>query len=38
MNRENFTLVKPWVKNLVTTSMDGNISGDTFLRNVYIQK
>ncbi|MBN1643940.1 MAG: peptide ABC transporter substrate-binding protein [Dehalococcoidales bacterium] len=37
-NRETFVLSKSWVKNLVTTGMDGNIAGDTFLRNVYIQK
>jgi oligopeptide transport system substrate-binding protein len=37
-HRENFTLVKPWVKNLQTTGMDGNVSGDTLLRDAYIQK
>ena len=37
MYAETFLLQKPWVKNMVTTSMDGNVAGDTFLRNVYIQ-
>jgi oligopeptide transport system substrate-binding protein len=37
-HRENFTLVKTWVKNLQTTGMDGNVSGDTLLRFAYIQK
>ena len=35
--RQTFVLQKPWVKNMVTTGMDGN-AGDTFLRNVYISK
>lgn len=37
-NRETFTLKKPWVKGQITTGMDGQIAGDMFLRNVYIQK
>jgi ABC-type transport system substrate-binding protein len=37
-NRENFGLRKPWVKGEVTTGMDGNVFGDSLLRNVYIQK
>ena len=37
-NRETFVLLKPWVKGMVTTGLDGNVAGDTFLRNVYIQK
>ena len=37
-NRETFVLKKPWVKGQVTTGMDGQIAGDMFLRNVYIQK
>ena len=37
-NRENFGLRKPWVKGEVTTGMDGNLFGDSLLRNVYIQK
>jgi oligopeptide transport system substrate-binding protein len=35
--RQTFVLQKPWVKNMVTTGMDGT-PGDTFLRNVYIIK
>jgi len=37
-NRETFVLKKPWVKGQITTGMDGNIAGDMFLRNIYIQK
>ena len=37
-NRETFVLQKPWVKGMVTSGLDGNVAGDTFLRNVYIQK
>lgn len=37
-NRETFVLKKPWVKGQVTTGMDGQIAGDMFLRDVYIQK
>lgn len=37
-NRETFVLKKPWVKGQVTTGMDGQIAGDMFLREVYIQK
>ncbi|MDD5189905.1 MAG: peptide ABC transporter substrate-binding protein [Dehalococcoidales bacterium] len=37
-NRETFVLKKPWVKGQITTGMDGQIAGDMFLRDVYIQK
>ena len=37
-NRETFALKKSWVKNQVTTGMDGQIAGDMFLRNVFISK
>ena len=37
-NRETFCLHKPWVKGQVFTGMDGQIAGDMFLREVYIQK
>jgi len=37
-NRETFVLKKPWVKGQVTTGMDGQIAGDMFLREIYIQK
>jgi oligopeptide transport system substrate-binding protein len=37
-NRETFALKKPWVKGQITTGMDGQIPGDMFLRDVYIQK
>lgn len=37
-NRETFVLKKSWVKNQVTTGMDGQIAGDMFLRGVFIQK
>jgi oligopeptide transport system substrate-binding protein len=37
-NRETFVLAKPWIKGQITTGMDGQIAGDMFLRNVYIQK
>lgn len=36
-NRETFVLKKPWVKGQVPTGMDGNLVGDMFLREVYIQ-
>ncbi|HXY75247.1 MAG TPA: peptide ABC transporter substrate-binding protein [Dehalococcoidales bacterium] len=36
-NREGFVVVKSWVKNFVPTGMDGQLVGDMFLRNVYIQ-
>ncbi len=37
-NRETFVLKKPWVKNQVTTGMDGQIAGDMFLRDVFLTK
>ena len=37
-NRETFVLQKSWVKGMVTSGLDGTTVGDTFLRNVYIQK
>lgn len=37
-NRETFVLKKPWVKNQTITGMDGSISGDMFLREIYIEK
>jgi oligopeptide transport system substrate-binding protein len=37
-NRETFVLQKSWVKGMVTCGLDGNTVGDTFLRNVSIQK
>ena len=37
-NRETFVLRKPWVKNMVITGMDGQIAGDMFLRDAFIQK
>ncbi len=36
--RERFVLVKPQVKGLKTTGMDGAVSGDMFWFEVYIQK
>jgi len=36
--RETFVLKKSWVKGQKNTGMDGNIAGDMFLRDVYIQK
>jgi oligopeptide transport system substrate-binding protein len=36
--RERFYVVKPWVKSLMITGMDGQIAGDYFLDQVYIQK
>jgi oligopeptide transport system substrate-binding protein len=36
--RERFYVVKPWVKSLMVTGMDGQIAGDYFLDQVYIQK
>jgi len=37
-HRERFVLVKPWVKGLKTTGMDGSIAGDSFFGEVFIQK
>lgn len=37
-HRETFALKKSWVKNQVTTGMDGQIAGDMFLRDVFISK
>ena len=34
--REQFVLVKPSVKGLKTTGMDGQIVGDLFLADVYL--
>ncbi|MCX6003964.1 MAG: peptide ABC transporter substrate-binding protein [Chloroflexi bacterium] len=36
--RERFLLVKPWVKGLKTTGMDGQVAGDMFYNEVYIAK
>lgn len=36
--RERFVLVKPTVKNLKTTGMDGQIAGDMFFDETYIAK
>jgi oligopeptide transport system substrate-binding protein len=36
--RERFLLVKPWVKGLKYTGMDGDVAGDMFFANVYIEK
>lgn len=36
--RERFVLVKPWVKGLTPTGMDGGSIGDMFFTNIYIQK
>jgi oligopeptide transport system substrate-binding protein len=36
--RERFLLVKPWVKGLKTTGMDGQVAGDMFYTEVYIAK
>ncbi len=36
--RERFVLVKPSVKGLTTTGMDGQIAGDTFYAGITIQK
>ncbi|WP_240608183.1 hypothetical protein [Dehalogenimonas alkenigignens] len=36
--RERFVLVKPWVKGLKTTGMDGQVAGDMFYTEVTIQK
>jgi len=36
--RERFVLVKPSVKGLNTTGMDGSIAGDMFLTTVYLTK
>lgn len=36
--RERFLLVKPWVKGLKYTGMDGDVAGDMFFANVWIEK
>jgi oligopeptide transport system substrate-binding protein len=36
--RERFYVVKPWVKGLMTTGMDGSLPGDMFFENVSISK
>ena len=36
--RERFLLVKPWVKGLTTTGMDGQVAGDMFYTEVYMTK
>lgn len=36
--RERFVLVKPTVKDLKTTGMDGQIAGDMFFDETYIAK
>jgi oligopeptide transport system substrate-binding protein len=36
--RERFLLVKPWVKGLTTTGMDGTVSGDMFFTKISISK
>ncbi len=36
--RERFVLVKPSVKGLKTTGMDGQVAGDMFYAEVSIQK
>ncbi len=36
--RERFRLVKPYVKGLLYTGMDGDAPGDMFFANVYIEK
>ncbi|MDP2918957.1 MAG: peptide ABC transporter substrate-binding protein [Dehalococcoidia bacterium] len=36
--RERFVLRKPWIKGHKTTGMDGDVSGDMFLNEVYVQK
>jgi oligopeptide transport system substrate-binding protein len=35
--RERFVLVKPWVKGLLYTGMDGDVAGDMFFTNVWIE-
>jgi oligopeptide transport system substrate-binding protein len=35
--RERFVLVKPWVKGLLYTGMDGDVAGDMFISNVWIE-
>ena len=37
-NRETFAVKKPWVKGQITTGMDGQIPGDMFLPNIYMEK
>ncbi len=34
--RERFRLVKPYVKGLKYTGMDGDVPGDMFFANIYI--
>ncbi len=36
--RERFVVVKPWVKGLTPTGMDGGVMGDMFWSKIYIQK
>lgn len=36
--RERFVLVKPYVKGLLTTGMDGQVAGDMFYGNVWMEK
>ncbi|MBI2846754.1 MAG: peptide ABC transporter substrate-binding protein [Chloroflexi bacterium] len=36
--RERFVLVKPTIKGLKTTGMDGQVAGDTFLSEVFLAK
>jgi len=36
--RERFLLVKPYLKGLMTTSMDGQVAGDMFYANVWMEK
>lgn len=36
--RERFLLVKPYVKGLLTTGMDGQVAGDMFYANVWMEK
>lgn len=36
--RERFLLMKPWVKGLKTTGMDGQVTGDLFYDEVYLTK
>lgn len=35
--RERFVLVKPWVKGLLYTGMDGDVAGDMFFANVWLE-
>jgi oligopeptide transport system substrate-binding protein len=36
--RESFVLVKPYLKGLTATGMDGQIVGDMFFSNIYMEK